>query len=82
MGASVAMAAAKPLPVEGGLRFEVFFFFLFPPLPMKRIVDDDVCLSFILFHSSVAVKDGTGKETSRDLEPDGWKAAANGNIKL
>jgi len=49
---------------------------------MKRIVDDDVCLSFLLSHSSVAIKDGTGKETNRDLEPDGWKAAANGNIML
>jgi len=49
---------------------------------MKRIVDDDVCLSFLLSHSSVAIKDGIGEETSRDLEPDGWKAAANGNITL
>jgi len=67
--------------VDGGLRLEdFFFFFLLPPFPIKRVVDDIDFLSLLLLKSSVDVKDGMGTEISREQEPDGWKAAAKGNM--
>ena len=67
MGASVAMAAPKPLPVGGLLRADDFFFFLLPLLPIKRIVDDDCVLCLIRYNPSGCVKAGIGIEISPEL---------------
>jgi hypothetical protein len=55
-------------------------------LPIKRVVDDTVVgvdpYLLLLSKPSVDVKSDTGTETSREEEPDGRKASANGTIML